>query len=298
MAVLHTEWLNQNSYRAYPIKEDATRYAVDADGNQLEDVQIPNTLFVDLVLTVGGEPLRYYISKVAYIGQFLSFEIMDNSDVQVVTAAIALSSHVPFKSYPLVGTGDYEDARGAVVIGDTSRLPQQFPEGSFAFSLATAELEPGIVRPDLRGVRSLQGDYNGSLTARLFGHVRLVAGDNIRLTMLPDLNAIRIDAIDAAGFEEECECVDDFKLPCITSINGIAVEDVRIIGDKCIEVVPSGNELMLTDRCSQPCCGCIELEFLTKNMDLLEDQLSRLEGYAEQMRDRLIQFITNVLVSI
>ena len=154
------------------------------------------------------------------------------------------------------------------------------------------------MRPDLRGVRSIQGDTAGVLTTRLFGHVRLVAGDNIKLTLLEDENAIRIDAIDASGFEEACACVDDFQLPCIKSINGIAVEDVRIIGDKCIEVKPSGNELMLTDRCSQPCCGCIELEFLTKNLDLLEDQLSRLEGYADQMRDRLIQFITNVLVSI
>jgi hypothetical protein len=298
MAVMHQEWLNQNSYRAYPIREDCTRYAVDEAGAQLPDVQIPNALFADLVLTVAGTPTRYYISKVAYIGKFLSFEIMDQAGNPVITAAIPLASHVPFASYPLIGLGEYEDARGAVVIGDTSKLSQTLPEGSFEFSLVTAELEPSTVRPDLRGVRSLQGDYNGNVTSRLFGHVRLVAGDNIRLTLLPDENAIRIDAIEAGGFSDECECVDDFTLPCIKSINGIAIEDVRIVGDNCIEVTPSGNELVLTDRCSQPCCGCIELEFLTKNMDLLEDQLSRLEGYADQMRERLVQFITNVLVSI
>lgn len=299
MAIQHQEWLNQNSYRSYPIKESVSRYAVDSAGRILTDIQIPNQLIVDLVLTVAADTsLRVYVSKVALIGDFVSIALYDESDNSITTVAVDISTHTPNTAYPLVGADTYEDARGTIVVGDLSTLRNSLSEGSFNFTLATAELEPAVVRPDIRGVRSLRTDSNGELSELLFGHVRLVAGENIRLTPFPSDNSIRIDAIDATGFEDECECVDDFQRPCLRTINGINISDLQIVGDKCIEVNTSGNEIQLTDKCSAPCCGCIELEFLTRNIDLLEDQLSRLEGYATDMRERLVTFITNVLVSI
>lgn len=300
MAIINQEWLNQNGYRAYPVKETVSRYAVDGDGNLLTDVQIPNNLLVDFVFTVAGVEagVRMYISRLAYIGNFLSFEFKDGSDNLIATLAVNLATHTAYDRYTIVGTGDYEDARGVAVLGNVTNFPNQFPEGNFAFTLATAELEPCTVRPDLRGVRSIQAETNTEQTERLYKHVRLVAGENIRFTLLQSQNAIRIDAIDSSGFETACECEDQFKLPCIQSINGINIEDVQIVGDKCLQITTQGNQILLSDTCSQPCCGCVELEFLTKSLDLLEDQLSRLEGYATQMRDKLTQFITNVLVSI
>lgn len=296
MPITQQEWLNENSYRAYPIKETVSRCAV-TDGLQMTDLQIPNYMFVDFVLT-SGTNTRIYLSKLGYIGDFLSLELRDQDENQVATVAVNIASHTPFARYPITGVGNYDDARGVIVLGDLSRLSQDLAQGSFNFTLDTAEMEPCTIRPDLRGVRSLQAETAGVLTAKLTGHVRLVAGDNIKFTYMEEANAIRIDAIDASGFEDECPCIDEFQLPCVQSINGIAIEDVQIVGDKCIQVVTSGNQITLTDKCSEPCCGCIELEFLTRNLDLLEGQLSRLEGYADQMRERLIQFITNVLVSI
>ena len=300
MAIEHQEWLNQNSYRAFPLKETDTRQAVDSNGLSLPDIQIPNNLLVDFVLTVADTTAsaQVYISRIAYIAQFLSLEFKDSAGNLITTLAVNIASHTPYTRYALIGQETYEDARGAIVLGDLSGFADQFPQGNFEFNLAASELEPCTVRPDLRGVRSLQGQTNEETTDRLYGHVRLIAGDNIRLTYVPADNAIRIDAIDATGFTANCQCTDQFQLPCITSINGIPVEDVQIVGDKCIQVTTSGNQIMLSDRCSQPCCGCVELEFLTKSFDLLEDQLSRLEGYADQMRDKLIQFITNVLVTL
>lgn len=299
MSIEQQQWLNQNRYRNYPIKEDCPAYAVGTGGALLPDVQLPTDLLVDFVLTVATPDagLRVYLSSVALIGTSLALEFKDHNDVQITTLAVATGSHTLYKQYPLIGVGDYEDARGTVVLGDLSHLRDVLPEGQFEFSLATTELEPSVVRPDIRGVRSLQCENNGVVTTRMFGHVRLVAGTNIRLVALPEYNAIRIDALDSTGFNEECDCVDAFTLPCVRMINGINIEDVQLVGDKCLEVTTVGNQIRFTDRCSQPCCGCVELDYLNKNMDLLTQQLGVLEGYSTELRDKIISFINAVLVS-
>ena len=139
MAVLHQEWLNQNSYRAYPIKETVSRYAVDGSGNHLPDIQIPNCMLVDFVLTVAGTVVRVYISQIAYIGQFLSLEFRDTDGVQVATVAVNIADHTAFDRYPIVGIDDYEDARGVAVFGDLTKLADVFPQGNFQFNASTAE---------------------------------------------------------------------------------------------------------------------------------------------------------------
>ena len=299
MSIIQQDWLNSNSYRSYPIKESCSRMAWVSEAFSREIV-IPDNMLVDMVLSVGtNDPdIRVYISDVVLVGGFLSLAFKDASEAAVATLAVDLSGHTAFDSYPVVGVGAYEDTAGRVTLGDLSDISEHFPEGNFQFKLVSAELEPSIIRPDIRTVSSIQSDNAGELGPVLYGHVRLVAGENIRLTPLPELNAIKIDAIDATGFEDACECDDAFTAKCINAINGVDVSDVQIVGDKCIEVEVSGNQIKLVDKCSQPCCGCVELEFLSRNLDTLQDQLSRLETYETEIRDKLINFITNVLTSV
>lgn len=298
MDITQQAWLNSNGYRAYPLRETVSRYAV-LDGSVRPDVQIPNSIIVDLILSLAGAAaVRVYVSKVALIGGFLSLEFKDADGVTVCTTAINTADHTRYDAYPLVGVGTYEDARGSIVIGDTTQLHTAFPEGNFDFSLATAELEPSVIRPDIRGVRSIQVDNNGEVSARLTGHVRLVAGQNIRLVPLPEQNAIRIDAIDANRFADACECEDTFQLPCITSVNGISIANLQIVGSDCVVVERVDNKIKITDKCATPCCGCVELELLSKALDTQADQMTRVINYSDNLRDKLEQFINNVLASL
>ena len=138
-----------------------------------------------------------------------------------------------------------------------------------------------------------------TLSDFIHGNVKLLQGSNIRLTYLAGLNAIRIDALDTTGFNQECACTDEYQLPTpIVRINGINAEDVIITGDgKCLEVTASGNTIQIRDTCSQPCCGCPELEFLTTRLDLLQTVVSNLERYGNNIQQKIDALITVMLGS-
>ena len=290
---VYQEWLNENAYRAFPLKEDTPRIATSDDS-----VTLPNYVFVDFVLTMAGAAdVRVYLHDVAQVAGFLSCTFVDDDGNTVTTLAVDANVHTPNQGYALIGQGVYEDARGRAVLGNLATLRTDLPDGKYTFE---AELESGTVRPALRGVRSLQLGSGDTLSERITGHVKLLEGTNIRLTYLPAYNMIRIDAIQGAGLnEQDCDCADQYSLPSpIRRVNGINIEDLQIVGDgKCLEVVTSGSKIQLRDTCSQPCCGCPELEFITTNLELLQSTLSRVEALATMLQERYQEFIEAILAS-
>lgn len=286
------EWLNQNSYRSYPFREDANLAPAG-----VPDVVLPNYLLVDMVLTVAGNAaVEVRLANLAYVGGFLTMMFADAAGNSVANLAVDTSLHVPFSSYPLAGLDLYEDARGAVTLGNLARLPDDLPDGAYAF--AAAALEQCVVRPDLRGVRSIRVGSGDALSDYVRGHVKLIEGTNIRLTYLPNENGIRIDAIDGTGTVQACDCEDLHTPNCITSINGIPIDDLQIVGDgHCVEVTVSGNRIVIRDKCSEPCCGCPELEFITANLRLEEAVLRRVEAYAQDLQDKVRNTLTAILNS-
>jgi hypothetical protein len=298
---LNAEWLNENSLRAYPIKEDATRYPVDSDGVALTDIALPNFIIVDMVLTT-AEPttLRVYLGQLAYVGDLMTFVLKDSNDVQITSITVTPSTHTKNQAYEFAGAGDYADARGVLVIGDLSDLARMLAEGLYTFTLESAEFEPRVIRPDIRGVRSVQLVNPESESALIYGHIRLLAGNNVRLSYDAETNTIRIDGISGENLNEPCECDDVLgQENVIRTCNGIPIPDLIIQGDgQCVEVVTEGNIITITDKCSEPCCDCPELEFLTESLKILESTVGNLESYAQELDTRITTFVTNHILTI
>jgi hypothetical protein len=289
---VYQEWLNSNAYRAYPFKEDTPVKAINDVG-----VSLPKYLFVDLVLTIAApHDVTVRLSQLAFVGDFITAVFVDSTQRPVTTLTVNTAVHTANTAYALVGQGIYEDARGKAVLGPLDQLKTDLPEGIYTFA---AELETCTVRPDIRGVRSLQVGSGGNLSAYIGGIVKLIEGTNIRLTYLPDVNGIRIDAIAGDGLNEQPDCDDAYELPqCIRSINGVSIQDVVIVGDgKCVEVKTAGNKITISDKCSQPCCGCNELEFITTNLELLQSTLKRLESFETLLQDRLTNLVLSMLAN-
>jgi hypothetical protein len=73
---------------------------------------------------------------------------------------------------------------------------------------------------------------------------------------------------------------------------------VEIVGDgRCVEVTTSGNRIIIRDTCSEPCCGCPELELITQRLELQESVLRRVEEYALQLQDKIQNTIIAMLSS-
>ena len=298
----NAEWLNQNSLRAYPFKENMQRHPQTEAGSLLSEIQVPNTLVVDFVITVAldvpATPIRIYLSQLAFVGNLLTLVFSDTDDVQVGTLSVNTDLHTPNQGYTFLGTGTaYEDARGRVVLGDLTRLAEAISPGLYDFAIGQTELEPGTIRPDIRAVRSLQTSYLGAVSDLLFGHIKLLAGQNIRFTYDTVTNTIRVDAISGAGLNEECECQEEAG-QCVETVNGIAINDVTIEGDgECVEVRTEGNRIIIEDMCASPCCDCPELEFLTESLKVLDVSMNTLEEFCAKLNERIDLFVTSWIVT-
>jgi hypothetical protein len=83
----------------------------------------------------------------------------------------------------------------------------------------------------------------------------------------------------------------------VRSINGIAVENVKIVGDECMTVSTENGIIMVSDKCSKPCCGCAETIFINQTINDLQTSVNTLSSNVSSLGDRLTSFITSYVLS-
>lgn len=299
------EWLNENSQRSYPLAEHASGTDVTGDFTLPDDFLVGAYLPVHAGLAV--DPGRFHVLWISAFAQGYSVTIGYTPDVgdavEVGTAVVTKHAHTENQTYALAGLGDFDDTRGQIVIGNTDSIDEQ-PAGQFEFDLAGGALDPDVVRPNIRGVSSIRLQNGTEVSRKLTGDIELRAGRNIALQLIQVGDAdpvIRIDAVDGAGLNEECACdEDDEESPCIRTINGIPPNpggDFTLLGDDCLNIDPIEHGLQLRDVCSEPCCGCEELEAITQDLERFGDSAQTLRLFVNRLASEVTQMNMVVLGS-
>lgn len=302
-AIVKQEWLNANAGRAYPFEENMARIPYDVTGAAMPALALPNYIVTDMVLTMPGDAgMRVYLSQAALGGDLLTLVFREVAGDAVVAVATAdVKTHTTNAAYLVAGSGDFADVRGWVNIGDLSRLAADYPDGIYNFTAAQTLLEARVTRPALRGVRSLRIQNGSNVSEPIYGHVKLIAGANIRLSYDPAINGIWIHAEENAGYTEPCPCADAAAGSggALSTINGIRLNNIEIVGDsECVEITLEGNRLKIKDTCATPCCGCPELEYLTNTLKIMDSSLNTLSNYASGLSARMNTFITNFVLTV
>lgn len=297
------QWLNHNSQRAYPLAESASRT------DQTNSFTIPDSLILAMYLPVHAgldvQPDKFFVRSIAIfaVGLNISIGYDDGSpDPPIVaTAVIPFSGHKEYKSYALPGSGDFDDTVGKIVIGDTTDL-SALPPGQYLFTPDAGRLDTDVVRPIIRGVSSVVLVNGGERSERLYGDLELVAGSNMRITpqTVGGKQQIRFDAIDGEGLNDECVCEGDVNTPCIKTINGIPptpAGDFTLLGSNCINIEAITNGLKYVDTCSDPCCGCVELEAVTRDLEKFGEAATTLNNYITRLEGQVTTMSLTVLGS-
>jgi hypothetical protein len=217
------------------------------------------------------------------------------SGITVASATIAFSSHSEYKTYSLIGEGDFLDCAGKVVLGKLDEL-SSLPAGAYDFTYSATNVDSDAIRLMLRGVSSISLVNGNTTTKRLQGDIAFVAGSNMLLesSTINGVTSITFNAIKGEGLNVDCNCEDDDNIPsCVRTINGTEPTeggDLSFVGDSCLSITAVANGLQLTDTCSKPCCGCTELEAVTTDLvrfgesaTSLTNFLNRLEGSVNRM---------------
>lgn len=297
------EWLNHNAQRSYPIVAGATKK------DTTNGFTIPDDFLVSLDLAVpvdlGARGDQFFLRQIgSYASGFqLTFACTNGSETIDVATTIVPVFEGTNRVFSLVGTEPNDDVYGKVCIGRLGAIRNQ-PAGLFSFDLVATRLEPQTIRPCIRGIPSIRiGTAGGSYGPRIYGPVEFVAGANMQISLVETSEAARIvfSAISGAGTIEDCVCEGDAaSIPCIKTINGISAgpdNNINIIGDDCIQTANADRGINLIDECCKPCCGCEELEKVTRALEQLAMQRETVLSVSNQLASAITSLSTNVLGS-
>jgi len=298
------DFLNHNSQRSYPFTSEATRQDVTAS------FEIPNDFLVGLDLPVSPamdmETGRFFIRQLGLFSSGIQLIIAydtGTSLIDVATGLISTIDPIRNKVFAINGIGAYTDISGKVIIGRIDTIQEQ-PSGLFSFTIEGTRIEPQAIRPMIKGISALRiSSATGDVSQNFYGDIELVAGSNIQLSTAVSgaVTKITISALSGEGTIEQCICEGEAAaIPCIKTINGISpttTGNFNFIGDDCLHFNPVTNGLKVTDSCCTPCCGCEELEAITRDLERFATQRNALELFVNQLAAETATFDMTVLGS-
>lgn len=294
--MIAVEWLNQNSLRNFPFREDCGLRPNDSAGTLIEDGwRLPNYFITDIVIGVAGANYTpiIYLKRLSLIGDNLTLVFADSNEEDVFTVGASSSTSMQ----EIAGTGSFRDARGVIHFGDLTRFFSETPEGLYTFSPEETYLEPTCIRPSALGIRSISVvDSAGYTSKKLQGDIKLIAGDNIHLKVLTEDNAIVISADPDSGYTLGCECQED-TIKTVKTINGLRADDVEIVGVDCVAVTTNNGVIEISDTCSKPCCGCAETAFINQSINDLQSSVTTLTSNTAILAERVTSFINSYLLA-
>ena len=298
-SVINAEWLNQNSQRAYPFREDALRRPT-VDNAYADAYAVPNGLVLDLVLATNFDVQpTVYMSALTLAGGAATAVIADASDGTVLATASAAVTTAEYTPVNFSGAGVHDDIRGTIVFGNLSRVADLLPDGIYRYEASETPFEARCCRPSAPCVSGIfvtnaAGSAKG---ARLRGDVALVAGRNVSLDFDEANNAIIINADSRYAYNEKCGCETDDNRQEILTVNGVSAPHVEIEAGECVKVEKKDGRIIISDTCSKPYCGCAELTFLNQKTNNITTSIGTLEQFANQLHQSLNEFVRNVLLS-
>jgi hypothetical protein len=297
------EWLNQNSQRKYPLNENAT--GIDLTGA----FTLPDSLILELYLPIHSGlqviPEFFFLSLITITSNGVMLGIgYDDSAANYPLVAVAQfnrSTHFENASYALVGQGDLHDVFGTITIGVLDELNLQ-PAGTYRFDRNGGLLDTDCIRPMVQGVSSITiSNGGGDQSAPITGDVTFIAGANIQFAISPGTGggSLRIDAIDTSGFSTVDPCAADVSPPPpIRTINMIPADangDFTLQAGDCVSITKLTNGLKLEDNCSQPCCGCVELDAVMAQLQHLANEVPSLRGLVNKLNSEITNMAQVVL---
>jgi len=274
LQVNNLDFLNLNSLRNYPIKENCSRLDTSTV------LTIPNDLIVDIQLAASSAvDLRCYIASLTNLTTSIIITVADHDDLVIGTFSITKSTATKYGEYLLDPTADYIGAAGRLVIGDLTGINKQ-PIGIYSFAFANTELETRTIIPSVKGInRMLFVNADGKSFSQT-ANVKIVARTNVRFSYDEAHGVIILDAGENIGLNTKCEEV----APCIQTINSVPPDfagNFTLDADGCAQfnVIAANTGLLLTDTCYQACMGCEDLTALTTRAMAIENRLLSLSKY-------------------
>lgn len=251
MAVQNLEFYNQNTLRAYPIRETGTRFSTT--GNFV----IPDSFIVGMQLSLVCDAARqFFISRVLNYITTIIVEISDDNNVLVGSFTIDADTFEQFKKYDLLFSSTYRAGSGYVIINSLQDILSQ-ASGAHTFAIAQTTIDYSAIVLNSANLNGIIFTNNNGESFEYGGTINIVARQNLEFKFEDD--TVYLDAANGLGLNQVCA---DARKPIYT-INGVEADEdnnIDLIGDDCTYFEQAGvSTIKLLDDCCRACAGCSEL---------------------------------------
>lgn len=285
--VQNLDFLNENSFRNYPIKEGRSK--IDTTGA----FTIPDDFLVDFILSASADVTKsFYISQIVNHPTQITIVISDLSQVECGRFYIPVASHTQYTTYILVASTSYMQANGRITINSVGSM-QNLPYGTFYFVSVNTEFEMRTIIPTINTISNIHFINNDNTNFSVTGAVTILARSNVKFTLIGGI--VYLDAGEGLGLNAICNP----DLSPILSINRNVKPDkdgnIDIVsGDKCVTFTPgtTSNSLLISNTCCQPCIGCDGISELTQRAMQVESDMLKLKEHFLQISTITSQFGT------
>jgi hypothetical protein len=254
---------------------------------------IPDDFMVDLLWPVqagtGADPTLFHIYAIDIFGTGVKITLgYDGSPIGETLIDTETFTHN--RAYVINGLNEFEDSIGKVIIGTLNSI--QSYAGHFEFDSAGAGLLPTVIKPNLRGVSAIFLQNGQDVSDAIQGDVVFEAGNNFQLNFQrrggtkADPHVIVLSAIDGTNLNADCECDPQETRQPIVTIDGIPGDlnnNFNLLGSTCVQLTTISNGLKIENPCSEPCCGCQELEVIQQATETLTGQVHTLINLAAKL---------------
>lgn len=297
----NSQWLNQNTQRAYPLQygqsaTDLTAVLTIPD-NLLADMNVYGTV-ASLQAVSTTAPTEFYIRQVQILATSITLIIASNiGDIAIA----AIPSNAPdYSTHTLSGATGSRANAGFITIGSLADFSIQLP-GVYNFSNTATRLEMSAVRYELGRSIVTRVAQHGKVERTLIGSYTLNAGSNIKFVSAA--NGLEISAVNVDDLQPVCNPVTDFwryQTP-VKLINGVPARNSDgqffMLADACTDLEAVTNGIRLNNKCGTPCCSDSELDSLTDEIDTVVNAFTALETLVQSLETTLQQFEQTVIAA-
>ena len=283
---MNLDWLNSNSLRNFPIKDDLGRVSVDGL------FVIPNSLIVDMALCssqLGNTP-NLYISGISCSSTSITVEISANG----VGVFGTFQTSLPLSDYnidvSLVANDNFPSATGLITFGSSDDLTS-LPYGDFQFTIDQTALLMRVYSPNSPGLSWISfSDAKGN-SSIFTGYVQIQGNSNIQFRN--ESGIIYVDAGEGLGLNKICATPPQ---PILT-INGVSPDssgNFTLIADTCVSITEAQAGVLISNPCGDPCLGCSAITALTTQVNELESSILDIKNFSNNLQTVITQ-VTNLL---
>lgn len=260
---VHVEHLSSNASLAWPFRAGTSGLVYDTPYTPQATPRVPVDFLVDMVVALPYVGALWYLARIELATSTLVFagdgvELAFNVPGAVTGYAVLSSANLAAQT------------TGRLVIhpptvAALAELKAEHGPSTVLNMGQTLELDAAVLKPLPLKVRSIEprsdiktviSDPSGDIGARCVDNVRLVAGYNMDITYLEEVNGIEFSAIPGAGLG---------RLPCADELLPVTGSTLRPDKNGNLEIESTDCYEVATDRASgnisirhvcDPCCDC------------------------------------------